>query len=92
MSKGSQVVPVRLPPDMKARVKDAIARINRKTQEEPHNVSSFVRKCIEDKLAHMERGRKKATKEGAGDGSQSEIQIDGRTEATSEAAAQVQAG
>lgn len=62
MSKGSKIVPVRISDDLYQAMESAIDSRNKATQEEPFNVSDFIRYCIRYKLAHTERGRSSARK------------------------------
>lgn len=57
MSMGSKVVPVRISVELYGEILAAIDARNNHTQEEPFNVSDFIRYCIRTKLAHTARGR-----------------------------------
>lgn len=57
MSKGSKVVVVRIPAELGTEIDDAIHAANAVTREEPYNRSTWVRKCITDRLKHLARGR-----------------------------------
>lgn len=62
MSKGSPVIRARVERDLYAQIQEAIRRANATTAEEPYSESSWVRKCILDRLAHLERaGRQRRT-------------------------------
>lgn len=66
MSKGSKIVPVRIDEDLLEQMEQAIESRNAATQEEPFNVSDYIRFCIRTKLAHTARSRstgRKAAKE-----------------------------
>jgi hypothetical protein len=63
MSKGSRIVPVRIPRELEVRILTAIERANHHTKEEPYTLSDWIRKCIEEKLAHLERSNRKKTPE-----------------------------
>ena len=58
MSKGSKIVPVRLPERLYRGIIEAMEAANRSRFEEPYVLSTYVRKCLLDKLAHLERSRK----------------------------------
>jgi len=57
MSKGSKVVPVRIPDELYIRMIAQIDKTNERRKEEEFDVSSFIRKAIEDKLDHANRSR-----------------------------------
>jgi len=57
MSKGSKIVPVRIPDDLFVRMINQIGTTNERRKEEPFDVSSFIRQAIEDKLDHCSRSR-----------------------------------
>ncbi len=59
MSKGNRIVPVRISDDLYQQMLDAIEGRNNKTQEEPFNVSDFIRYCIRVKLNHRLRSNRK---------------------------------
>ncbi len=54
---------LRLPPDLLARVEVAIASANQRRTEEEYNVQGWIRQAIEEKLAKLERGRRKKKKQ-----------------------------
>ena len=58
MSKGSRIVPVRVPDELLVRLSAAVERSARTRFDGPWSVSEFVRSAIEDKLQHMERSRR----------------------------------
>jgi hypothetical protein len=62
MSKGTPVQTVRISPGTLVLVQDAVARRNANTADEPWTVSDFIRQAVFDKLAHMERSRKRRKK------------------------------
>jgi hypothetical protein len=57
MSKGSPIVPVRIPPELLGEVARCIARRNVWSRNEPWTTSGFVIAAIREKLAKMERSR-----------------------------------
>jgi hypothetical protein len=61
MSRGSQVIPVRIPGDELEMVDSTISRINRRRREEPMTRSSFIRSALAEKLSHLERSKRKKT-------------------------------
>ena len=63
MSKGSQIVPVRLKKAMFDEVYDEILLHNERSRHAMWSMSDFIRQAIADKLAHIKRGRKKAKKQ-----------------------------
>lgn len=62
MSKGTKVVTFRLDADRERRINLEIAfRLNHPTAE-PFTFTSFILKAIDEKIAHMERSRKRKRK------------------------------
>jgi len=59
MSKGNQVIPVRFPKELLTQVENAVQSANATRAAEPYTVSSWIRKCIEEKISHLQRSRKK---------------------------------
>lgn len=59
MSKGSKIVQVRVPDDLLKRIEEHVSSLQLNARGEPPTVSSYIRKAIEEKLAHRERSRKK---------------------------------
>lgn len=59
MSKGSQVIPVRIPKELLTEIEQAIQSANLTTGLEPYTVSSWIRKCVAEKLAHLKRSRRR---------------------------------
>jgi len=57
MSKGSQIVPVRIPLPMLVDMDQQIEKRNATARGEPWTVSEFIRSAIADKLAKMGRSR-----------------------------------
>ena len=55
MSKGSPIIPVRIPAELLAAVDAAIARTSLKRREGPWTRSAWILQALRDKLAHMER-------------------------------------
>ena len=62
MSQGSPVIQVRVPRHILAQVDEVMARVNATRTEEEYTRSSFVLSAIQEKLAKMERGRRKRPK------------------------------
>lgn len=62
MAKGSQVVFVRFPPELLAEMETAVGRANQHVTGEPYTVSSWVRACVKEKLAHLARAKKRKGK------------------------------
>ena len=60
MSKGSQVVPVRIPMELLDLINAAIESRNDASPQEPMNLSSWIRAAVREKLRHLVRGRSKA--------------------------------
>lgn len=62
MSKGSAIVPVRIPKELLAEIACAINSANATTAGPPYSVSSWVRKAIREKLDHLgRRGKSRKT-------------------------------
>lgn len=57
MSKGSQIVPIRVPADLMAAMTIAIDRRNAVAAGEPWTRTGFIVTAIREKLAKMERSR-----------------------------------
>lgn len=57
MSKGNQIVPVRIPLPLAVDMDQAIAGRNAVARGEPWTVSEFIRVAIAEKLAKMSRSR-----------------------------------
>lgn len=60
MSKGTDRYTFRLPQELMAAVATTIYRRNLHTDKEPWELSEFVRVAIKEKLAKMERSRRRA--------------------------------
>lgn len=58
MSKGNKVVPVRFTPEELQAIAEAIESANDHTRDEPYTVSSWIRKAVKDKLAHLSRSKR----------------------------------
>jgi len=58
MSKGSKIVPVRLPDELLSEMMAAVASQNFHTKGEPLTVSGWIRKQIEMKLHNLKRTKK----------------------------------
>jgi hypothetical protein len=57
MSKGSKIVPVRIPDDLLDEMLKQIDATNLTRKEEPFRVGAWIRQAIQDKLAHNRRSR-----------------------------------
>jgi len=57
MSKGSKIVPVRIPAKLLGQIYTLIAQRNLKSKEEPWTTSAFVLCAIREKLDHSQRSR-----------------------------------
>jgi len=55
MSKGSKVVPVRVPPLLLSMMDKTIVRLNKRRKDAPFTRSSFLLTCVLDKFDHLER-------------------------------------
>lgn len=55
MSMGSKVTPVRIEASLIAEIEAAIERANPMRDDEPYRMSSWIRKAITEKLAHLKR-------------------------------------
>lgn len=64
MSKGSQVTPVRIPAALREQIILAIAKSNLRRRDMPRSLSDWIRDACREKLAHLERSRKKPKKDG----------------------------
>lgn len=62
MSKGSQVVPVRITRELLDLINAAIESRNDASPQEPMSLSSWIRAAINEKLRHLVRGRSKSCK------------------------------
>jgi hypothetical protein len=60
MSRGSNIVPVRISHETLAMVDRIICELNRRTKGTPYDRSSFIRKAIKDHVKHIWRSRKQA--------------------------------
>lgn len=58
MSKGSKIVPVRIPDEMLAEMESAVASQNFHTKGEPLTVSGWIRQCVERELRDRRRKRR----------------------------------
>lgn len=59
MTAGNPKIVVRIPPDLKRQMLEAIKSRNHRTREEPWELSDFVRIAIRDKLHHIQRSRRR---------------------------------
>jgi hypothetical protein len=69
MSNGTRVYTVRLQDDLMERVQETMQRRDLYSADSPWTLSDFLRVCVEEKLAKMERSRRskkrKVVKDGA---------------------------
>ncbi len=56
--RGSKIVPVRIDDVTLSQIETIVARSVTHAKEEPYTVSSWIKKCIQEKLDHLERARK----------------------------------
>jgi len=61
-SKGNPIVKTRVTTDLEREVEITINRRNLHSDNEPWDVSEFIRSAIREKIAHMERSRNKGRK------------------------------
>lgn len=59
MSKGSQIISVRIPDKLLVEIEKAVHSANQVNASEPYNVGSWIRKCVQEKLAHLKRSRRR---------------------------------
>jgi hypothetical protein len=62
MSKGSRIVGIRVEADLEAAIETAIASANYHSRIEPHTLSSWIKAAIREKLAHIQRSKRKGKK------------------------------
>lgn len=62
MSKGSPYVPLRIPVELYERILAQMELTNLFVRDEEYNVSSWLRKAAEEKLAKMARSRRPRSK------------------------------
>lgn len=62
MSKGSTIVPVRIPSDLLRQVEETYLGRNLFAPKNPWTLSDFVRVALKEKIAKMQRSRKKRRK------------------------------
>lgn len=61
MSKGSMIVPVRIPEVLYITLLETIKSANRSRKNAEYTVSEWIRKAITEKLEHLSRSRKRKT-------------------------------
>lgn len=59
MSKGSKVVPIRIPDELRKEIELFMMERNEYSREAPLSLSEWIRKACEEKIAHLKRGRTK---------------------------------
>lgn len=59
MSKGSKVIQLRIPSKMLDVMLLALNQANERRREAPYDMSSWIRACIVEKLAHLARSKKR---------------------------------
>lgn len=62
MSKGNAIVNLRVEDSLLERLKEEVAQHNEKSSDAVWTISDYVRKAVLEKIAHSDRGRKKAGK------------------------------
>lgn len=60
MSKGNPRVTLRLDRPLLEQVEEAVGKANKTRKAEPYDVSSWIRACILEKLAHLRRSNLKS--------------------------------
>lgn len=60
--RGSKIVNIRINDETLAEIEAIVARSVIHCKEEPHTVSSWIKKQIDTELKHLKRGRKKTKK------------------------------
>jgi hypothetical protein len=60
MSKGSMIVHVRFPEEIYSKMLGAISNRNHYSFSDPMNLSDWIRKCVSDKLDHLQRSKKRS--------------------------------
>jgi predicted DNA-binding protein len=58
MGKGNRRESFRCPPDLRAAIVGTVQRLKLTSRKPARTVSDFVREAVEEKLDHLERGRK----------------------------------
>ena len=56
--RGSKIINVRIPDETLAEIEAIVGRSVLHAKGEPYTVSSWIKKCIAEKLNHLSRGRK----------------------------------
>lgn len=64
MARGTQIVPIRIPPDELAWIDDQVKR-SEADSFDPHTRTSWILSAIREKIAKQKRGRRKRPKRGA---------------------------
>lgn len=59
MSKGTKIITLRLPPGIEEDMDIQIEQRNEWTKDAPWNRTAFILAAIREKLAHMQRSRRK---------------------------------
>jgi len=62
MSKGSKVVPLRISQELLDEIARSVESANYHTKGELYTTSSWIRKCIQEKLDHLNRPKKGKSK------------------------------
>ena len=57
MSRGSRIIPVRVKPELLAKIQETIKRRNANTSDAPWTMTDFFLAAVQDKLRHLERAR-----------------------------------
>jgi len=64
MSKGSPIVAFRMSSVMMGDLELAVEKANKQNRDEPYTLSSWVKKAVMEKLAHLKRSGRKTAKLG----------------------------
>jgi hypothetical protein len=62
MSRGSRIIPLRVKPELLARMQQTIERRNAITREAPWSMTDFVLAAVKDKLLHLDRARRQTAR------------------------------
>lgn len=62
MRKGSPIIPVRVKPELLARMQQTIAQRNAFTREAPWSMTDFVLSAVQDKLRHLDCARQQTAR------------------------------
>lgn len=68
MSKGSPIVPIRIPPLLLAEIDRLLKSANKNRKEAPYTRTSWILYAVTAKIDHIKRSNKKKRKEDSGNG------------------------